>query len=110
MENQVIDFGVNKVGTHKKVFIEDGVAIQKTTFDVAPVLKEAAQLRGDLEGKRWGEGRVVGKLPQSVLNHITNNIKDRTERDVYIMNWLRANPAFITYKPHFENKSNSFLV
>lgn len=108
MENQTIDYGVNRAGTHKQVIIEDGVAIEKTTFDVAPVLQEAKDLREAQEGKRWGEGRVVGKLPQSVLNHITHNIKDRTERDVYIMTWLRANPAFITYKPHFE-KTASFL-
>jgi hypothetical protein len=110
MENQVIDFGVNKVGTHKKVIIEDGTAVEKTTFDVAPLLQEAAQLRSDLEGKRWGEGRVVGKIPQSVLNHINQNIHNATERQLYVMNWLKSNPAFITYKPYFEKKSASFLT
>jgi hypothetical protein len=36
-------------------------------------------------------------------------IKDRTERDVATMNWLRNNPAFITYKPHFEAHRGSVL-
>lgn len=109
MDNQTIDLGVNQTGTHSKVFIEDGVAIKQTTFDAAPILQEAKDLRDAQEGRRWGEGRIVGKLPPSVLNHITHNIKDRVERDVYIMNWLRANPAYITYAPHFE-KRTSFLA
>ena len=102
---------VDNICSDSKIqIIEDGVAVQKTTFDVEPVLKEAAELRDHQEGKRWGDGRVVGKLPQSVLAHIMNNIPNRVDRDVYVMNWLRQNPAFITYKPHFETKSASFLT
>lgn len=109
MDNQTIDLGDNGLGVHRTVKVEDGTAFINNVFDVEPVLNEAKQLRDHQEGKRWGDGRVVGKIPQQVYAHILT-IPNRVERDVYVMNWLKKNPAFITYKPHFEKPTNKFLT
>lgn len=110
MDNQAINLGTNKVGVHSTVFIEDGAAIRKFTFDAEPYLKRAEELRKHQEGMTWGEGKIVGVVPEPVLNYINLNSKDRTEREAKSFRWLKANPRFITFTPYFEPKSASFLT
>jgi hypothetical protein len=108
IENFTVDEGLDANGVRKQVHFGGDDVVTQLTFDAEPILKEAAAARQANEGQRWGEGKVVGKLPLAVMNQLLA-IKDRTERDVATMNWLRNNPAFITYKPHFEAHRGSVL-
>lgn len=107
IERFTIDEGVDANGVHKQVTFQDDQYVTKLTFDAEPILKEAEATRQATEGQRWGEGKVVGKLPLAVMNQLMA-IQDRTERDVATMNWLRNNPAFITYMPHFTHTRTRF--
>ena len=107
LERFTVDEGTDANGVHKQVTFQDDQYVTKLTFDAEPILKEAEATRQSTEGQPWGEGKVVGKLPLAVMNQLMA-IQDRTERDVATMNWLRNNPAFITYAPHFNHVKTRF--
>ena len=107
IENLTVDEGVDANGVRKLVHFGGDDVVTQLRFDAEPVLKEAEATRQATEGQRWGEGKVVGKLPLAVMNQLMA-IQDRTERDVATMNWLRNNPAFITYMPHFTHTRTRF--
>jgi hypothetical protein len=104
------DYGVSKLGTSKKVFIEDGMAISKITFNAAPYLKRAKDLRDAQENMRWGEGKVVGVIPEAVLNYLYQNSETEDERQKASIRWLSANPAYITYPAYFKPKTISVVT
>lgn len=68
IERFTVDEGVDANGVHKQVTFQDDQYVTKLTFDAEPILKEAEATRQATEGQRWGEGKVVGKLPLAVMN------------------------------------------
>ncbi len=79
--------------------VEGRVVIEKT-FDAEPFLKEAAELRAVTAGERWsggsaGMGKKVGTVPMAVL--ATFFRQDGGLDQKRCKEWLRANPAFVTF-------------
>ncbi len=77
-------------------FDGDEQIVFQRTFDVEPHLKYAEQARQATEGQNWGEGRLVGHIPDAFLAPMLL-IKDRREREKAIMTWLRENTAFVMF-------------
>lgn len=76
-------------------FEDDSIVVQKT-FDAAPHLEYARQAREATEGKRWGEGRMVGHIPPAFYAQILT-IRDPQERKKAVQRFLRENPAFVMF-------------
>lgn len=85
------DTGIQEI-TH----FQEGEIIVEKRFDAAPHLEYAKQAREATEGKRWGEGRMIGHIPPAFYAKILT-IRDRDERDQAIMTFLRENPAFVMF-------------
>jgi hypothetical protein len=107
---EAYDYGISKLGTRKQVFIEDGAAISKITFNADPYLKRAKDLRSAQENMRWGEGKVVGVIPEPVLNYLYLNAQNEEDRQKASVRWLAANPAYITYPAYFKQRSMSVMT
>jgi hypothetical protein len=107
---EMFDYGVSKIGTQKKVFIEDGAAISRITFDAEPYLKRAKALREAQEGMRWGDGKVVGVVPDAVINYLYLNSQNEGERQKATIQWLSENPAYITYPAYFNQQRGRVLA
>lgn len=73
---------------------ENQVVIQKTE-DVEPLLKAAAEERAWNQGQRWGEMRKVGSIPMSVVAKFMR--QDGGFDAKRCAQWLKENPAFVTY-------------
>lgn len=92
---QVFNEADAETGIRTVVHEDDGKTVIQKTYDAEPFLEHAATMRAATEGQRWGEGRVVGSVPMAVLSQFLRqdgglDVKRCTE-------WLRANPAFITF-------------
>ena len=95
-ENVTVDEGVSAFGVRKQVHFEgDSVIVQKT-YDAAPHLEHARIARESTEGKRWGEGKLIGHIPPVEYARISV-IRDPAERRKAIMTFLRENPAFVMF-------------
>lgn len=108
IENFTIDEGVDANGVRKLVHFGGDDVVTQLQFDAEPILREAALLRQQNQGKKWNEGKTVGMIPLAVINQMMT-IKDRTEREVAMMNWLKLHPKFITYEPHFATYTPRFI-
>ena len=91
-----VDDGWHPYGVHKQVTFEGDQAITKLTYDAAPFLELAHAERVHTAGDRWGDGRKVGTMPMAVYSEVMK-IKGTKERSDFVLNWLRANPAFVTF-------------
>jgi hypothetical protein len=91
-----VDDGVHAYGVHKQVTFEGDQAITKLTYDAAPFIEAAHEERILTAGDRWGDGRKVGTIPMAVYGEVMK-IKGNVERQAYVINWLKANPAFVTF-------------
>ena len=77
--------------------LDNGFTIQKT-YDAEPFIEQAAEDRAQSQGQRWGEGRKVGTIPMAVL--ATFMREDGGGYDPKrAAEWLRANPAFVSFEP-----------
>lgn len=94
-ENVTVDEGVVN-GIRTQVHFEgNDITVQKT-FDAAPHLEYAAAARRDTAGKSWGEGRLVGHIPDLYLAPILA-IKDRKEREKAVRLFFQEHPALIMF-------------
>ena len=92
----IIDAEVHE-GGGTKVSLEGEFAIKTQTFDAEPVLESVQELREAQEGKRWGEGRLVGQIPMPYYNRYIVGIHDRKERAAAVMKFFREHPQFVAY-------------
>jgi hypothetical protein len=96
MSEVVIDEGATPYGTRTRIHLATDTVIEQKTYDAEPILREAEMARQATEGQRWGDGKVVGKVPMAVYAQAIV-IKDPRERHKFIANWLRENPKFVTF-------------
>lgn len=100
MKNSIESFTVNDgwhpYGVHRQVTFEGDQVITKLTYDAEPFLEAAHAERAMTAGERWGDGRKVGTIPMAVYAEVMK-IKGAEERQRYVINWLKANPAFVTF-------------
>ena len=95
-EAVTIDEGVvNGIRTQMHFENSGDIVVQKT-FDAEPILEYAAQARRDADGKRWGEGRLVGHIPALYLAPILA-IRDKKEREKAVKLFFQQNPAFVMF-------------
>lgn len=73
---------------------ENKVVIQKTE-DVEPLIKACAEERAYTQGETWGEMRKVGSIPMSVVSKFMR--QDGGFDQKRCLDWLKQNPAFITF-------------
>lgn len=98
MPQHTIDEGWNpNTGIRTRVHFEDGAIIHQKTFDAEPYLIDAKNAREQTEGKRWGDGKIIGTLPPAFHAQI-RQIRDPDERDKAIMAFFRENPAFVKFE------------
>lgn len=88
--------------THTKVHEEDGKTVFQKTFDAEPFLKAAEANRQFTAGERWGEGKRVGTIPMAVLGQFMR--QDGGLDKKRLTQWLRENPAFVSYEPFLKVK------
>lgn len=95
--NFSVDRGYDAYGNHTQVIVEGDQLVRKTTFDAELLLREAHAERVATEGKRWGEGvgTKVGTIPMAVYAQFLT--KPAEERQKFLLQWLRENPAFVTF-------------
>lgn len=91
-----VDDGYHAYGVHKQVTFEGDQAVTKLTYDAQPFLEQAHAERIATAGERWGDGRKVGTIPMAVYAEVLK-IKGAAERQKYVVDWLKANPAFVTF-------------
>jgi hypothetical protein len=92
-----LDLGTNENGIHSMVTFQDGFVTSQKTWDAQPILESCAQERADTQGSRWGDMRKIGQIPMAELNKINSEFKTQAERNVKILEYLRANPAFVSF-------------
>lgn len=96
MSTLTISEGVTQ-GVHTKVhFNGDENIVFEKSFDVEPHLRYAEQAREATAGMNWGDGRLVGHIPDVFLAPLLA-IRDRKEREKAIMKWLRENRDFVMF-------------
>ena len=91
-----VDDGMHAYGIHRQVTFEGDQAVTKLTYDAQPFLEQAHAERAATAGERGGDGRKVGTIPMAVYAEVMK-IKSAEERQKYVINWLRANPAFVSF-------------
>lgn len=74
--------------------VGDKVVIQKT-YDAQPLIEACAAERAATEGQRWGEFRKVGTIPMAEL--ATMMRQDGTIDNKRALEWIKRNPAFVTF-------------
>lgn len=101
-ESVTIDEGVNENGVRNQFHFEaDGGLVLQKTFDAEPLLKEAESARQQTQGKRWGEGRIVGTIDPVAYGRISK-IRDRKERDKAILDYFRERPALVKFDGYYK--------
>ena len=74
--------------------LESKTVIQKS-YDAHPMLEQAAAARAMTDGERWGEMRHVGYIPMAEL--ATFYRQDGRIDKKRAIEWLKKNPAFVTF-------------
>lgn len=101
-ENVTVDEGIDvQTGIRTKVHFEGDSVIFQKTFDAEPALQYVQALREAQEGKRWGEGRLVGHIPPAFYGPICA-IRDPQERKQAIKRFFQDNPQFCGYSPYLK--------
>lgn len=75
-------------------YLDDRVVFEKS-YDRAPFLQVAAEMRAATEGEKWGELRHVGFIPMAEL--ATMMRQDGTIDQKRAMEFLKKNPALATF-------------
>ena len=91
-----IDDGIHPYGIHRQVTFEGDQAVTKLTYDAEPFLEQAHAERALTAGDRWGDGRKVGTIPMAVYSEFMK-IKSPEARGIAVVNWLKTNPAFVSF-------------
>lgn len=88
-------------GIRTEVHEEDGKVVFVKRYDAEPFLQEAAELRAQTRGERWGEvGRHVGFIPMAEL--ATMMRRDGSFDKAEVRKWLQSNPAFVTFERYLK--------
>lgn len=95
-ENVSVDEGTTADGVRTILHFEGDSLITQRTYDAAPHLDYAKQARQATEGKRWGEGKLIGHIPPAVYGQFLA-IKDNQERQKMIRRWLAENRGYVMY-------------
>lgn len=95
--NFVMDEGVDPYGTRKQIIFDGDQVVTKRTYDAELLLREAHAARAATAGDRWGEGvgTRVGTIPMAVYCDLMT--MPAGERQAFLIKWLKANPAFVTF-------------
>lgn len=101
--SNVLESQFNKDTGVKTTITEEGeYVIKSQTFDAEPILDEVRELRERLEGQRWGEGKLVGKIPLPYYYKHIHGIRDKKERNMAVLKFLRENPMFVAYDKYLK--------
>lgn len=92
-----IELSQSESGITTEIKVEGDYVIKTQTFDAEPVLDHVQQLREAQEGKRWGEGRLVGSIPLAYYHRHIVGIEDRQERAQAVKKFFSENPQFVAY-------------
>jgi len=95
-ENTTVDEGIAQ-GIRTQLHFEGGDLIVQKTFDAEPHLQYAKEARLATQGMNWGDGRMIGHIPQIFYAQICA-IRDRTEREKAVTRFFQENPAFIMFE------------
>lgn len=96
-ESVTVDEGyVGDIRTQMHFESDGGIVVQKT-FDAEPHLKYAQEARLATQGKNWGEGRMIGHIPDIYYSPIAA-IQDKAEREKAVTRFFQENPAFIMFE------------
>lgn len=93
----IIEIEKSESGTVTEIKAEGEFVIKTQTFDAEPTLDHVQQLREAQDGKRWGEGRLVGSIPLPYYNKYIVGIEDRQERAQAVKKFFREHPQFVAY-------------
>jgi hypothetical protein len=96
IERFKVDEGVNKYGVRKTVHFDGDQVVSEFSYDAAPIIEQCKEERIVSAGERWGDGRKIGTLPPTVMAQVFA-IQGVEERKKFILNYLRANPAFVSF-------------
>lgn len=96
IERFKIDEGVNENGVRKIVHFDGDQVVSEYTYDAEPIIEQCKEERILTAGDRWGDGRKIGTLPLTVLAEVMK-IQGSAERKKFILTYLRANPAFVSF-------------
>lgn len=91
-----IDEGVNQYGVRKIVHFDGDEVVSEFAYDAAPIIEHCKEERAVSAGERWGDGRKIGTLPPTVLAKVMA-IPGAEARKKFILSYLRANPAFVSF-------------
>lgn len=83
-------------GIAEATHFEDETIVVQKTFDAQPHLEYAQQAREATDGKRWGDGKMIGHIPPVFYGQILR-IRDPQERERAVMQFFRENPAFLMF-------------
>lgn len=96
MTRLTINDGTEQGITTKAHFDGEDEIVIEHGFDAAPNVEYAKQARLDTQGKSWGDGKLIGHIPNMYLYPILA-IKDNKEREKAVLLFLRENPAFVMF-------------
>lgn len=82
-------------------FAGETVVFQRVQ-DMEAALAHVQQMRERNEGKRWGEGKEVGHIPDLFYQRI-RMIQDPQERKKQVRLFFKENPAFCAYAPFLKD-------
>ncbi|VTU37030.1 hypothetical protein [Variovorax sp. PBL-E5] len=100
-ENVTVDEGVSAQGVRTQLHFEGDSLIVQRSYDAEPHLEYARQAREATEGKRWGEGRLVGHIPAAEYARFLL-IRDNAQRHAAIKTWLRENSKFVMFDAYLK--------
>lgn len=96
IERFKIDEGVNAYGVRKTVHFDGDQVVSEYAFDAEPIIEHCKEERIVSAGERWGDGRKIGTLPPTVMGQVFA-IQGVEARKKFILDYLRANPAFVSF-------------
>ena len=75
--------------------LDSGKTVIQKTYDASPLIDACSEARANTEGQRWGDMRHVGTIPMAELATMLR--QDGTIDKKRCMEFLRKNPAFVTF-------------
>jgi len=96
LPNQTWDMGTSQAGTTSILHIEDGKLVNEKWFDAEPLADDCHASRVASQGDNWGDGKVVGSMPEAQFNKMLREGTAFDQRAV--MAWFKANPQFVRFE------------